>query len=797
MCKKLMFLISLVLLLGLVSSASAADVTWTNSYPWSMLWLSAANWDPVGVPGSGDTAIVSPQFVDPLAPAVYPGQGPVIDAAVDVGTIKGPRNDSGDDQIMLVLAGIVQVNNNWEVANNGAGTATLEITGGEVSVNDRLYVASRGTGIVDIKGDAIVDVGNMENGVREDAIGTLNIGEYADFTVRNSFEDFGRDDSTWTVNISGNATVAFDGGDEKLGNDDAVGVFNVTDEAYLYTNDEFEFADDDNAYADITFDSDAFVECNGRLRLNGNGTLLITDNAVVDIGDYMRLGDAESYAILSISGNASVSNDGEIKYGDDGTGELNMSGGSLSCENIELPASGLAASMTMTGGEINCDDLRIPENGSCDFAMSGGLIVCSDFQVGNSLGTLAAMDGGRVDCEDFDHTTNYLMDFTGGELLIDGDDQPLYQDIYAEILAGRITGYGGCGGRGDIHIDQYSIPLHTLVYATYNPKRAWNPDPTCDAVDQPPIVTLSWNAGDGADVHHIFLSTIFYDVNEGLLTAWEDAQADPDTDYVTPMLTLGQTYYWRIEEVDTDPPGYVTEGQTWQFTVQENMPVDGGDMEGFDEENPIWDTWQDGCGDANGENKNNTGSCLYVVAESDQAMQYFYDNTGHEYFYGTRDCNYSEATNTFDEPQDWTLYGIEAIELMFKGDPNNDNGPDEAMYMVLTDASSGEGVVVYGAKEPESLDDMLVAEWQQWDIDLAEFGIDLTAVTSIAIGFGDRTNCHDRMGGIGVMYIDDIALYPERCVPKYTPDIHDLNADCVTDMKDVGVMHDNYLEDER
>ncbi|MHC4658295.1 MAG: hypothetical protein ACYS83_03845 [Planctomycetota bacterium] len=808
MCKKLMFLISLVLLLGLVSNASAGDVTWTNEYPWSMLWLSAANWDPVGVPGPGDTAIVSPQFVDPLAPAVYPGQGPVIDANVHVNQIKGPRKDSDDDQIMLVLAGDVQVNGNWEVGESGAGTATLEISGGDVEVGDRLYVAQRGTGIVDIKGDAIVSVGNMENGVREDATGTLNIGENADFSVRNNFEDFGRDDSTWAINVSGYASCDFDG-EAKIGSGDGVGVFNVTDDAYLHGNDEFEIANDDSAYADITFDVNALVELDDRLRLNGNGTLLITDDAILILDGFMKMADEDSscYVTVTFNGNAQVDvldedNDMGFWFGDDGTGEMNIGDNAdvYFAERVCIPDSGLAASLTMSGNsQLEIDnDLRIPSAGSCVFEISdNALLICDEFDVGRDAGTLAAMDGGRVDCEDFEHTTNYFMDFTLGELLIDGNDQPLYQDIYGEILAGRITGYGGCGGRGDIHIDQFSIPDHTLVYASSNPYRAWNPDPTCDAVDQPPIVTLDWNAGDDADVHHIFLSTNFDCVNEGILVCWLDSQPDPDTDIVTPELTLGATYYWRVEEVDTDPPGRVTAGQAWQFTVQANMPVDGGDMEDFDEENPIWDTWQDGCGDANGEGKNNTGSCLYVVAQSDQAMQYYYDNTGQDYFYTTRDCNYSEAVNVFDAPQDWTLYGIEAIELMFSGDPGNDNGPDEAMYMVLTDASSGEGVVVYGAKEPEDLDDMLVAEWQQWDIDLDEFGIDLTAVTSIAIGFGDRTNCHDRMGGIGVMLIDDIALYPERCVPKYTPDIHDLNDDCVTDMKDVKIQADDYLHDER
>ncbi|MHC4499476.1 MAG: hypothetical protein ACYS21_10235, partial [Planctomycetota bacterium] len=98
------------------------------------------------------------------------------------------------------------------------------------------------------------------------------------------------------------------------------------------------------------------------------------------------------------------------------------------------------------------------------------------------------------------------------------------------------------------------------------------------------------------------------------------------------------------------------------------------------------------------------------------------------------------------------------------------------------------------------LSDMQDPEWQQWDIPLSEFAdssVDLTDVVAMQLGFGDRTNCHREPGGFGVMYIDDIALHPHRCVPKYTPDIYDFNADCVVDWGDVEAYCDNYLTDER
>jgi hypothetical protein len=121
------------------------------------------------------------------------------------------------------------------------------------------------------------------------------------------------------------------------------------------------------------------------------------------------------------------------------------------------------------------------------------------------------------------------------------------------------------------------------------------------------------------------------------------------------------------------------------------------------------------------------------------------------------------------------------------------------MYLVVSDGTNS-AMVVYGSRAPESLDDMKAAEWQQWDIPLSDFsdaGVDVTSVVSMSIGFGDPTNCHREPGGFGVMYFDDIALYPHRCVPKYTPDIYDTNEDCVVDWGDVKTITDSWLEDKR
>ena len=52
----------------------------------------------------------------------------------------------------------------------------------------------------------------------------------------------------------------------------------------------------------------------------------------------------------------------------------------------------------------------------------------------------------------------------------------------------------------------------------------------------------------------------------------------------------GQTYYWRIDEVNTDAT--ISKGKIWSFTVAAYLIVD--DFEGYNDiDNKIYDAWAD------------------------------------------------------------------------------------------------------------------------------------------------------------------------------------------------------------
>jgi len=72
--------------------------------------------------------------------------------------------------------------------------------------------------------------------------------------------------------------------------------------------------------------------------------------------------------------------------------------------------------------------------------------------------------------------------------------------------------------------------------------------------------------------------------------------------------------------------------------------------------------------------------------------------------------------------------------------------------------------------------------------------VNLQNVTMVYIGFGDENNTTP--GGSGVVFFDDIRLYPTRCVlSKRSDDFAraDYVQDCVIDYKEVKVMAENWL----
>ena len=103
-------------------------------------------------------------------------------------------------------------------------------------------------------------------------------------------------------------------------------------------------------------------------------------------------------------------------------------------------------------------------------------------------------------------------------------------------------------------------------------KLAGNPNPADKAVDVPRDASLSWSAGKFPAVHDVYLGKTFADVNSassakpaGVLVS----QGQTATTY-TPaaVFEYGQTYYWRIDEVNKSADGTIFKGNVWSFTAE-------------------------------------------------------------------------------------------------------------------------------------------------------------------------------------------------------------------------------------
>ena len=101
---------------------------------------------------------------------------------------------------------------------------------------------------------------------------------------------------------------------------------------------------------------------------------------------------------------------------------------------------------------------------------------------------------------------------------------------------------------------------------------AGGPVPAHQATDVLRDASLAWTPGEMAATHDVYFGTAFEDVNnasradaKGVLVS----QGQTDTTYVPPaVLEYGQTYWWRIDEVNAAPDFTIYKGDVWSFSVE-------------------------------------------------------------------------------------------------------------------------------------------------------------------------------------------------------------------------------------
>jgi hypothetical protein len=211
------------------------------------------------------------------------------------------------------------------------------------------------------------------------------------------------------------------------------------------------------------------------------------------------------------------------------------------------------------------------------------------------------------------------------------------------------SNWGPREGYGLSEVQFYYIPAH-----------AREPQPASGATDVSPEVTLTWRAGREAVWHQVYLNTDSNAVADGA------ALVDTVGDSLYPRsLNLGQTYYWRVDEVNEAATPSIWQSDVWSFSTKEYFIIDDFESYTDDEANRIYRTWADGYDiDANGSqvgHDNEPYAEQTIVHDGTQAMPLYYKNIS-----GVVN---SEAVRTFSLAQDWTVNGADTLSLWFRGDP--------------------------------------------------------------------------------------------------------------------------------
>ena len=264
------------------------------------------------------------------------------------------------------------------------------------------------------------------------------------------------------------------------------------------------------------------------------------------------------------------------------------------------------------------------------------------------------------------------------------------------------------------------------------------PNPANGGEDVSQTPTLSWVPGVFADTHEVYFGA---DATSLELKGTGNLGSES---FEPGQLEWNTTYYWRVDEANNANADSPWTGPLWSFTTANFLIID--DMEAYNDlapddpaSNRIFNAWIDGFGDPT--NGSLVGYATPPFAEQsivhsgNQSMPFEYDNAAGK----------SEATLALTSNSNWTVNGVDTLTIWHRGSASN---AAETMYVTLNSSANVDN---------DNPDSALAAGWTEWNIPLQAFtdqGVNLVNVTSITLGLRSGT------GGTGMMYFDDIRLYP-------------------------------------
>ncbi|MFH1719416.1 MAG: LamG-like jellyroll fold domain-containing protein [Planctomycetota bacterium] len=221
------------------------------------------------------------------------------------------------------------------------------------------------------------------------------------------------------------------------------------------------------------------------------------------------------------------------------------------------------------------------------------------------------------------------------------------------------------------------------------PVKASSPNPRSGSVDVTQHPVLTWGAGQNAASHEVYFGTDEDTVRNATSASpeFKGTKALGSESYDPGQLAWGVTYYWRVDEINTQNADSPWTGNVWSFTTADFLVVD--DFEGYTDNDAaneaIWQNWTDGFGVP--ENGSQVGYVLPAYAEQtivhggSQSMPLFYDNTA--------GVKFSEAELKLTNVRDWTEEGVGELSIWFAGLPGSVGSFTEAPAGTFTMTASG------------------------------------------------------------------------------------------------------------
>ncbi len=494
---------------------------------------------------------------------------------------------------------------------------------------------------------------------------------------------------------------------------------------------------------------------------------------------FIANGAAATGKVVMTGGQIIATGAGQIVVGQNGTGILEV-GGDAYIEGDVVQVGQLTGSTgTLTisdNGYVNSRYwVAIGHNGAGTLQMNGGTLYVAD---GQRLIVAVAwatpqfghiqLDGGIINVDQMDMGDIGTLDIRNDGIIIFRNGMSLVPSLETLIGEGRFTAYGG---RGEIIVEDVGAETH-IYTQPLDLAKAWSPTPGNKAlfsVLEAETPVLFWKKGDNAVSHDVYFGDDFDAVaaadNTDLSGIYRGNQLeDPNNRYVVPdTLQLGETYYWRIDEVNGDSS--ITTGSVWSVSIESFFGIE--DFEDYGSSSALRGIW--------------SSSVIYLntAIDDDKVMEVRYNTSASPFK--------TETSRSFSgSDSNWTAKGVQALRLNFRGDQNTE---PVSMYVTLSDGTNSASVN-YDGEMSDLLQFAWQSGWTNWDIDLDDFAnVNPANIMQMTIGFGDGAGA----GGSGKVYFDDIRLYVPRCLSSKLPGDIALG-DCFSDMYDFAVLAADWME---